>query len=268
MKKKFIENMTILENEIKNKDFRKNALSRFTVMWTLITRYPLPQKWWPKEIIPGYKAMPYAPAVGAIMGIITALVTLFAILIGIPKLPASWIGIAFYTLSGWAIHLDGWGDLWDGMGSGKSGEELREIIKDSRLGSFGAIGLLLAFGLWTSLVSTMETAKILPALMTSASVARFSMCVSAFNGTYPWEKGLAKGWVEDIKEYDLFYSFVIALLIMPFAPFRWLISIIISTLVARKIAKYMNNRLGGVNGDVLGATEVLCEIITLAVFSI
>lgn len=268
MKKNIEECMTKLENDLKDDGFRSSIFSRFIVVWTLMTRFPVPQKWWPKDFIPGHLALVLAPAVGAVLGLLTGVVFAFLTFCGLPQLPAAWISIFFYAISGWTIHLDGWGDLWDGMGSGKSGEELREIMKDSRLGSFGAVGLILAFGCWTSLVSQLPADRVVAALIVSGAMSRFAICTVAYYGTYPWEKGLAKGWVEEFTDYDWFSSFIVALLVMPFAPLRWLMALLFIYGAARLTAKRMTVRLGGVNGDVLGATEVLCEIITLAVFFI
>lgn len=268
MKEKFKNYMNRLENDVKNEKFTSDILGRFIVMWTLITRVPVPKTWWPKEIIPGHKALTVAPVVGTIMALASGIVMYGLRILGVPSLPAAWGAIAFYAASGWTIHLDGWGDLWDGIGSGKSSEELRSVMKDSRMGSFGAIGLLIAFGLWTSLASEISLEHILSALILAGSISRFSICTAAYFGTYPWNHGLAKGWVGNFTGYDWFRAFVATLLVMPLAPINWLIAMVITFFVAKSVAKFMNNKLGGVNGDVLGSVQVLCEIITLAVFFI
>ena len=55
---------------------------------------------------------------------------------------------------------------------------------------------------------------------------------------------------------------------MPFAPFTWLISIILTSFASFFTARYMNTRLGGVNGDVLGAVAVFGELLTLVVYAL
>jgi adenosylcobinamide-GDP ribazoletransferase len=166
------------------------------------------------------------------------------------------------------LHLDGWGDVWDGFGSGRRGEELRSVMKDSRLGSFGAVGLVLAFGLWTSLVSSIDGARVIAALVTAGACGRFASCAAAFSGKYPWEVGMAKGWVDGFTGYDLFTAGVCLLLFVPLAPFSWLLSASFAAAVGTFAAVSMNRRLGGVNGDVLGASEVAAELLALGVFSI
>ena len=58
------------------------------------------------------------------------------------------------------------------------------------------------------------------------------------------------------------------LIFIPFAPFRWIISAVAALLIGFGMAGWMNSKLGGVNGDVLGASAVAAEIVSLAVFAI
>lgn len=266
--KKFEEYMSRFESEIRSGHFKFDLLARFVVIWTLLSRIPLPKRWWPKEEIPGAKALTVSPLAGALLGFLTGAVIAAANILGIDRLASIWAGAAFYAICGWSIHLDGWSDLWDGLGSGKTGEELRTVIKDSRTGAFGVIGLILAFGLWTSLLLSTEPHMELAALITAGAVSRFAICVAAHFGKYPWEKGLAKGWVGCFEGYDLFFAGLCALLVMPFAPFTWLISIILASFASFFTARYMNTRLGGVNGDVLGAVAVFGELLTLVVYAL
>ena len=135
-------------------------------------------------------------------------------------------------MAGWSLHLDGWGDLWDGIGSGKSGEKMREIMKDSRVGSYGVTALIIAFGLWTGLLLSLGQHQEAAALMVAGGVGRFGTCVAAFYGNYPWPEGMAKGWVDGFDGYELFTALVCTLVLLPFAPFEWLLSLILVSLFA------------------------------------
>ncbi len=268
MKKTFEAYMSKLESDIRNSRFSFNFLSRFVVIWTLLTRIPLPKRFWPEENIQGKDALALSPLVGGIIGMLTALIVLFFCFLRVGNLAASWIGVAFYVLSGWAIHLDGWSDLWDGFGSGKSKEELRSVMKDSCLGSYGVIGLILALALWTTLLASVPNTQKIAALMVAASTGRFAMCVAALKGEYPWERGLAKGWVDGFEGYDIFLSFICSLFFMPIAPFSWIISMFLVSVSSYFLSAHMNKKLGGVNGDVLGAVAVLGELLSLVVFAL
>lgn len=83
------------------------------------------------------------PAAGALLGLALVLPFALGLMAGHPFVQA-WL---YTLLSAWltrALHLDGLADVLDALGSGKSGEAFFSILKDSRLGAFGAAGLALA----------------------------------------------------------------------------------------------------------------------------
>ena len=169
-----------LDEELHDKGFKRDLAARFVVIWTLLSRIPLPKEWWPETVPEGNRALALAPLAGGLLGLLTGLVVSAASVLGLNALAGAWVGAAFYFLIGWALHLDGWGDLWDGIGSGRTGDGLREVMKDSRLGSFGGASLIIAFGLWTSLLATVSPDMRLAACVTSAAAARFAENVAAF----------------------------------------------------------------------------------------
>lgn len=257
-----------LNAELHEEDFKSGLAARFIVIWTLLTRIPLPKRWWPDKMPEGNRALALAPLAGGAMGLLTGIVVSAACFLGLGAFPAAWIGAAFYFICGWALHLDGWGDLWDGIGSGRRGESLREVMKDSRLGSYGGASLIIAFGLWTSLLASVAPEYRLSACITAAACARFAETVAAYFGKYPWESGMAKGWVDSFSHYDMFTACIAIALFLPLSIFHLPLCAALSALTGFALAVRMNARLGGVNGDVLGAAAVAAEIISLAVWTI
>ena len=255
-------------DEVRNENMRLDLIGRFVVAWTLISRIPLPKKLWPSEIPAGNRTLSLAPLAGGLLGLLVGATVSAVEFLGVGDPASIWIGIFFYSIIGWSLHLDGWGDLWDGIGSGRQGEELRSVMKDSRLGAYGAVGLILAFGLWTSLAGAVRPDRLTAALTVSAASGRFACCAAACMGKYPWNSGMGKGWVDSFTGYDLFVSFIFFLIFMPAAPVRWVFSAAAALITGFGMAGWMNSRLGGVNGDVLGAAAVAAEITSLAVFSI
>ncbi len=257
-----------LVDEIRDKRSRLDLRDRLVVAWTMFSRIPLPKKFWPEEMPKGNRTLSVAPFVGGLLGLFVGLAVLTADFFGIGAPGSIWIGVFFYTTIGWSLHLDGWGDLWDGIGSGRKGEELRSVMKDSRLGAYGAVGLILAFGLWTSLAGTVPPEELISAFAVSAASGRFACCAAAYIGIYPWDSGMGKGWVDTFTPYDLFISLVSLLIFFPVAPIKWLFCAVIAFMTGFGMATWMNTRLGGVNGDVLGAAAVAAEIFSLAVFAV
>ena len=103
---------------------------------------------------------------------------------------------------------------------------------------------------------------------TAAAAARFAENAAAYFGRYPWESGMAKGWVDDYTLYDLFSALAALVIFLPFAPVRLPVCAAAAGLTGFAAAKYMNERLGGTNGDVMGAVAVASEIISMAVWAI
>lgn len=256
-----------MEQNDNKRSFPAEIFARFVVIWTLATRVPLPESWWPYPVPEGSRALPLIPLVGGIMGFATGTLITVVNILGLGQIPSVWIGAAFYTMAGWSLHLDGWGDLWDGLGSGRRGDALREVMKDSRVGSFGIISLILAFGLWTSLLLSVGYHYETTVLMVSGALGRFSLCVASRFGCYPWEGSMGKDWVDGFGNRELAAAFVCTLIFFPAAPFECSLSLLLGSLLAFIAARCMNSRLGGVNGDVLGAVAVACELISLGVFA-
>ena len=254
-----------LGDETKQPGFFGRLGARFVVLWALITRIPLPKGWWPQD-----DAMPHAadalvmmPPVGGILGFISILPA-WLLSFAVPSAPCAWIACGIYTIAGWSLHLDGWGDLWDGVGSGKKGEEMRAVMKDSCSGSFGVAGIVLAIGVRASLLSAIDPGQWLAVCVVAGGVGRFAANAAAYVGAYPWEAGLGREFVSGFKGYQLFCAFLAACLLFPFAPFGWIIGTLLASLAGVALARWANRTLGGTNGDILGAAAVLGEILVLA----
>jgi adenosylcobinamide-GDP ribazoletransferase len=205
--------------------------------------------------------MTMMPLAGGLFGLLTALPAWF-ISAAVPPTAAAWIACAIYTVLGWSLHLDGWGDLWDGVGSGASGDAMRAVMKDSRVGAFGVTGIAFAVAIRATLVGAINPGEWLSVCAVAGGVGRFGANVTALFGEYPWREGMARDAVRNFKGYQLFFSFLAACVLFPFAPLGWIVGMLLSA-VGAPLACWANKRLGGVNGDVMGASEVLCELLAL-----
>lgn len=85
------------------------------------------------------------PGVGVVLGAAEGLVFALAAMLW-PPLVAALIAVAFAVVVTGAMHEDGFADACDGLGGGRSKERALEIMRDSRIGSFGAAGLILILG--------------------------------------------------------------------------------------------------------------------------
>ncbi len=253
-----------LQQEAETPGFLAKLGGRLATTWMLFTRIPLPAAWLPREArLPDADDLALVPVAGAVFGLLAALPAQLALL-ALPPLPAAWISCVVYALFGWTLHLDGWGDLWDGIGSGRRGEAMRAVMKDSNCGAFGVTGIVLALSLRAALLAAVHPALWLPACALAAGVGRYGIAAAAYVGEYPWEKGMGLTNVRNFKGYQLFCATLATCLLLPLGPIAWLGGILTAGLSGAGLALWSNRTLGGTNGDVLGASAVLGELLVLA----
>src|ERR1700738_1207448 len=110
----------------------------------LLTRVPMPH---PDGAMPaGLARAPRAfPLVGAMVGLVVGLVDLSLLAIGIPALAAAALALGASAALTGALHEDGLADVGDGFGGGRDRAAKLSIMRDSRLGTYGAIVLLVGF---------------------------------------------------------------------------------------------------------------------------
>lgn len=118
------------------------------------------------------RAVAWFPAVGGLVGLIGAGVVLAGEALWPRAVTVLILLIVEARLTG-AFHEDAVADFCDGMGGGQTPERIREIMKDSRIGSYGALGLMLAVGLRAALVIALPAGFFIPALVASTAFGRW-----------------------------------------------------------------------------------------------
>ena len=182
-------------------------------------------------------------------------------------LPAPAAASLLLTLTVWVtggLHLDGLADTADGLGGGRTREEALTIMKDSRVGAFGVIslilGLVLKFSLFLSLATQTRGAGV---LLLFPVISRWSMVLLAYLSPYARaEGGLGQAMTLGVSPRVLTGASLsaggLALLILG-AP--GLVLIIAAGTLVWLGSLYFQHRLGGITGDILGATNEVVEIL-------
>ena len=260
----------------------------FLLLLSFMTRIPMPKIEYDEEKLG--KSMKYFPVVGVIVGLI---LLFFCIIFNFilknisysAVLPLMIIVVILTDLiTTGALHLDGLADTFDGIFSYRSKHKMLEIMKDSRLGSNGALALILYFLLKFILLFslTIESREgAIYAIMTYPVVARFCSVVSCASSPYARGSGMGKTFVDNTKTCGLIVATVITLLytigmiFMPFVLFTnyslpiqiimksiliIVIIVALSALFAYAFSKLIERKIGGITGDTLGA---LLEISSL-----
>ena len=202
----------------------------------------------------------YFPAVGLIVGLIGALA--FAVVSFIlPKTLAVLAAMAATIYATGAFHEDGWADMVDGFGGGWTRERTLEIMKDSRIGSFGAIALvLMLLGKFVALIEV-EVLLVAPALVAGHAFSRLCSTTLLYCLDYAREEGKAKPLATRISLGELLCATAfgcVALFMLP--PTAAICGVALALGATALLAMKIHSRLGGYTGDCLGATQQIAEI--------
>jgi adenosylcobinamide-GDP ribazoletransferase len=184
--------------------------------------------------------------------------------------PAVSIGIMLATslLVTGAFHEDGFADACDGFGGGVSRERTLEIMKDSRIGAYGAMGIFMMLGLkWTLLVA-MPVAALPLVVIAAHSFSRWSATSLIWRMRYVRAEGKSKPLAERLGGAEWLASGVIgAVAVAGLACFGAEFNIaalgvaaVAAAGVALMAAIYCRQRIGGYTGDCLGAVQQLSEL--------
>ena len=206
------------------------------------------------------------PVAGAIVGLIAACVYWLAGLAGLPSLPAAGLTVAATLVVTGCLHEDGLADVADAFG-GHTRERRLEIMRDSRVGTYGACALSMSLLLRTAaLASIAAPAVAAPVLIAAHTAARAGMPL--FMGLVPRARvdGLSVGVGRPlpVSVAAAVLLGVIALFVA-LGPAAGFFAIVLLAAALALLAWLCIRQFGGQTGDVLGAVEQLGEIAILLV---
>lgn len=202
----------------------------------------------------------YFPAVGLIVGGIAALVFALASFFW-PKTLAVLSAMAITLHVTGAFHEDGWSDMVDGFGGGWEKSQILAIMKDSRIGSFGAVALVMM--LLTKFFALVEIELLLVpvALIAGHSFSRLCATLVLYTLDYVRDEGKAKPLSTHIGKGELAFAAVTALLpLLLLPPQQSIPGVVLALLATGWLARMFKRQIGGYTGDCLGATQQLAEV--------
>ncbi len=205
------------------------------------------------------------PVVGAILGLAAGLTAHVLSWIGVPPGICVVAAMAVLVLSTGALHEDGLADSADGLGPNVAQEKRFEIMADSRIGTFGAVALILAFlARWNGYVC-FDGWGLTATLVATAALSRGMIVVAMFVLPPAKPDGLSAGLGQPIIN-TAFLTVGLALMIGFFTLGWSVILVAFATAIgAVPVLLLANNRLGGQAGDILGAVQITSEVAALAI---
>lgn len=220
---------------------------------------------------------PAFPVAGFLLALPAAALFWLLLLLDADPLIAAFVALAIQTLATGALHEDGLADCADGFGGGRTPERVLEIMRDSRIGSYGTIALILSFALRAAALAAL--AKTLPPLSAALLLPAAGALARAFMVAH-WQalpsarrEGLAASAGQpDLSATALALAIgtvlagvlTLSILGLP-AVF---LSLLLASLAAFVLTRLAARHINGHTGDTIGAVEQVCEIAILIAFSL
>ncbi|WP_066481246.1 MULTISPECIES: adenosylcobinamide-GDP ribazoletransferase [unclassified Sphingomonas] len=217
------------------------------------------------------RAVAWFPLVGALVGAITAAVALAAAQLW-PPVVAVLIALAIEARLTGAFHEDAVADFCDAFGGGSTPEDVRRILKDSRIGSYGSVGLILAIGLRAALsvaiLTTLTPWVASAALIGAATFGRLVVVVMmTIIAPAPGGTGLAKDVGTGVGAATLMRATATAIpglaAVALFQPVAFIAAICIAGVFCLWLRGLLRRRIGGSTGDCLGFAAYMGQLILL-----
>jgi adenosylcobinamide-GDP ribazoletransferase len=212
------------------------------------------------------QASRYFPLVGVVVAVITA--ATYAL--------ASWflpppVAVILSTAAGiyatGAFHEDGFADMCDGFGGGMTSERVLEIMKDSRIGAYGAIGTICLLALKLTTLSMLPPLTAIGALLVAHPLSRLMATSLIWRLDYARAEGKAKPLAQKMSGAEFTIAAVTAILpALAVVSVRWLswnaliAGMVFAAIATIWLARKFVRRIGGYTGDCLGAVQQVSEV--------
>ena len=249
---------TTVDNTLEGMNLLKGLVTAFRTLTIL----PLPGQDAPKHSA----SLPFFPLVGLALGLLLWAISLINRVISGGGWP---MGVAALMLlasivSTRSLHLDGLADLADAVGGGWDRAQRLEIMKDTRLGVFGGVAvivvLLFKWLAFSRLVAADSTVWIILVLM----ISRTMQVHLAVRLDYARaEGGTAASFVNEASGYHFAAACIITLMVALVLGPLGLAVLVVAEIITRAYAAWCRKNIGGITGDLLGAGNEIVEVVLL-----
>jgi adenosylcobinamide-GDP ribazoletransferase len=237
----------------------------FFVALQFFTRLPVP-RWVGFEADWLHHASRYFPLVGVVVAAITGAVYALATWLW-PAPVAALLATAAGIYATGAFHEDGFADMCDGFGGGHTRERVLDIMKDSRIGAYGAIGIGCLLALKVALLSLLPPGAAIAALFLAHPVSRLAATALIWRLDYARAEGKAKPMAQEMTGAEFaigaFCAALPAALLGMIGYLSWSTiagAVLAAALAALWLGRKFVQRLGGYTGDCLGAVQQVAEV--------
>lgn len=240
----------------------KNIFEQLIILTKFMTRIPIPIKvdYDPKKL---GKSIKFFPFVGLIIGFILYYTSIILVKFSKNNLINALIVIVIELMVVGIIHIDGLCDTFDGLFSYREKEKMLEIMKDSRIGTNGAIILVLYFIAKILFISEIFSIN-LKYLIIYPVLARLATPVNAAFSDYARKNGMSNFIISQNSTFEGIFSIILAaalsFLILSFKGFEIFLGAFLFIIF---FMQFVKKKIGGVTGDTMGAALELTAIFVL-----
>lgn len=218
---------------------------------SFLTRIPIPDA---EAHRPLGSALPWFPVVGAAIGAVVGGIVIGGVTMGVPALVAAVVAVAVSLLVTGALHEDGLADTFDGLGSGRRGDEAIEVMRDPRIGSFGAAALAISLLLQVTTLASIPQSTLIRAAVAAHAASR-GCAVLALSLSHAVGTGLATGYSSATRPAARVGGFVVGVVIaaLLLGSHWWVL--LGAAVTGSLLAWCVVRRVGDVTGDAIGAIQ-------------
>jgi adenosylcobinamide-GDP ribazoletransferase len=245
--------------------FRDTWRDEFIAALTFLTRLPLGRAQ-ADAPAPSLAVTSWAfPLVGVVIGAIGGIAYVIARGLALPALAAALIAVATTALVTGALHEDGLADTADGFGGGATREAKLDIMRDSRIGTFGVLALIFSIGLRTAAIAEIGLRwHVFAALIAAHALSRGVLPAAMHRLDPARADGLGAGAGRPEQNQVLIaLGIALAVAVIAIGLRAGLSAAIAAALVATALGWLARRQIGGQTGDVLGAIEQVAEAAAL-----
>lgn len=232
------------------------------VAFAFLTRIPITHK----DEVSIQRSAIWFPLVGSAIGLTAGLVFVGLNRL-IPATPAAAVTLLFSTLITGGFHHDGLADTFDGLVGGWNPEDRLRILKDSRHGTYGVLAIALQLIIQFAFLSALSPRIALLALITAHTVGRLVPIYFMLTPAAPSHEGMGATYVRTVKgAHVLSASLITIALLTPLIGLHLILLFAVVAITSFCFLLYVRRKIGGVVGDVLGASEQIAESLVLLYF--
>jgi len=210
------------------------------------------------------KGVKWLPLVGLLIGgILAGIHTLCAPYFNAFTLSALVVFLEVFLSGG--LHLDGLADAFDGLYSNRDKDRILEIMKDSRIGSNGALALIALIIMKIAFLTNLSMGDRTMVVLFMPSISRFGIAFGSWLSVYARNKGMGQFFIGNVSKGQVFSALVVAAVPLLIYPLGYIV-LAASAIFVYFYVRHVKKIIDGMTGDTLGAMIELSELFQLPIW--